>query len=80
MSCRGTNSVTLPFKQISVDLVTDLPETRGKDSILVVVNHGLTKGVIIIPCSKTINALEVAKLFFSHIFKRFGLHDSLISD
>ena len=24
--------------------------------------------------------MEVAKLFFSHVFKRFGLHDSLISD
>ena len=71
---------TLPFKQISVDLVTDLPEVRNKDSILVVVDHGLTKGVIIIPCSKTIDAIGVAKLFFSHVFKRFGLHDSLISD
>ena len=46
------SSSVLPFKQISVDLVTDLPEVRGKDSILVVVNHGLMKGVIIIPCSK----------------------------
>ena len=74
------SSSSLPFKQISVDLITDLPEVCGKDSILVVVNHGLTKGVIIIPCSKTVNAMGIAKLFFSHVFKRFGLHDSLISD
>ena len=74
------SSSLLPFKQLSVDLVTDLPEVHGKNSILVVVDHGLTKGVIIIPCSKTIDAMEVAKLFFSHVFKRFGLHDSLISD
>ena len=74
------SSSLLPFKQLSVDLVTDLPEVRGKNSILVVVDHGLMKGVIIIPCSKTIDAMEVAKLFFSHVFKRFGLHDSLISD
>ena len=74
------SSALLPFKQISIDLVTDLPEVRGKDSILVVVDHSLTKGVIIIPCSKTVDTLGVAKLFFSHIFKRFGLHDSLISD
>ena len=73
-------SALLPFKQISVDLVTDLPEAHGKDSILVVIDHGLTKGVIIIPCSKMIDAMGVAKLFFSHVFKRFGLHDSLISD
>ena len=74
------SSLALPFKQISVDLVMDLPEVRGKDSILVVVDHGLTKGVIIIPCSKMIDAMGIAKLFFSHVFKRFGLHDSLISD
>ena len=74
------SSSAIPFKQISVDLVTDLPEVHSKDSILVVVDHGLTKGVIIIPCSKTVNAMGIAKLFFSHVFKRFGLHDSLISD
>ena len=47
---------------------------------MVVVNHGLMKGVILIPCSKTIDAAGVAKLFLHHVFKRFGLHDSLISD
>ena len=75
-----TSTSTLPFKQLLVDLITDLPEVRGMDSILVVVDHGLTKGVIIIPCSKTIDAARVGKLFFSHVFKRFGLHDFLISD
>ena len=74
------SSSSLPFKQILVDLITDLLEVHGKDSILVVVDHGLIKGVIIILCSKTVNAMGIAKLFFSHIFKRFGLHDSLISD
>ena len=73
-------SSSLPFKQISVDLVTNLPEVCSKDSILVVVDHGLTKGVIIIPCSKTIDTAEVARLFFSNVFKWFGLHDSMISD
>ena len=71
---------TLPFKQLLVDLVTDLPETCRMDSILVLVDHSLMKGVIIIPCSKTIDTAGVGRLFFSHVFKRFGLHDSLISD
>ena len=74
------SSSSLPFKQISVDLITDLPEVHGKNSILVVVDHGLMKGVIIIPCSKTITTAEVARLFFSNVFKWFGLHDSMISD
>ena len=58
------SSASLPFKQLSVDLVTDLPEVRRMDSILVMVDHGLMKGVIIIPCSKTIDAVGVGKLFF----------------
>ena len=71
---------SLPFKQLSVDLVTDLPDVHGMDSIMVMVDHSLMKGVIIIPCSKSINTARVGKLFFNHVFKRFGLHDSLISD
>ena len=74
------STTTLLFKQLSVDLVTDLPCVGNTDSIMVVVDHGLMKGVIIIPCSKTIDATEVGKLFFQNVFKRFGLHDTIISD
>ena len=58
----------------------DLPPSNGHDSLMVVVDHGLMKGVILIPCSKTIDAAEVAKFFLHHVFKWFSLHDSLISD
>ena len=75
-----SSSSPLPFKQLSVDLITDLPPSNGHDSLMVVVDHGLMKGVILIPCSKTIDAAGVAKLFLHHVFKCFGLHDSLISD
>ena len=44
------------------------------------VNHGLTKGVILCPTKKTINAAEVASLFFSKGFKRFGLYNKIISN
>ena len=47
---------------------------------MVVVNHGLTKGVILAPCFKTIDANGVAQLFFDYVFKRFGLYNSIISD
>ena len=38
------------------------------------------KGVILAPCSKTVNAVGIAQLFFDFVFKWFGLHDTLISD
>ena len=68
------------FQQLSVDLVTGLPPSAGFDSLLVMVDHSLSKGVILTPCNKTIDAKGVAKLFFKHVFLRFGLHDALISD
>jgi hypothetical protein len=71
---------TRPFQQVSVDLVTDLPSSLGFDSVMVVVDHGLTKGVIISPCHKNIDAAGVAQLFFKNVFTRFGLHDRCISD
>ena len=69
-----------PFQQLSVDLVTNLPSSHGYDSLLVVVDHSLSKGVILTPCTKTIDAKGVAELFFKHIFLQFSLHDHLISD
>ena len=68
------------FQQLSVDLITDLPPSSGFDSLLVVVDHGLSKGVILIPCTKTIDAKGVAELFFKNVFLQFGLYDHLISD
>ena len=69
-----------PFKQVSMDLITDLPMIDGFDSILSVVDHGLTKGVILIPTSKTVTAEETAKLLMEHLHKRFGLPDKIILD
>ena len=57
-----------------------LPDSHGYDSVMVVVDHGLMKGVIYCPCTKNINAAGVTKLFFTHVFLRFGLHSKVISD
>jgi transposase InsO family protein len=62
-----------------MDFITDLPLVKGFDSILVVV-EGLSKGVILIPCNKTITAEGTAKLLLDNLYKRFGLPDKIISD
>jgi len=61
-------------------MIMDLPLSSGFDSVLVVVDHGLTKGVIFIPCLKAIDAAGITTLFFKHVFAHFGLHDKVISD
>jgi Chromo (CHRromatin Organisation MOdifier) domain len=63
-----------------MDFITDLPPSDGFDSILVVVDHGSTKGVILEPCNKTIDAMGTAKILLNSLYKRFGLPDKAISD
>ena len=69
-----------PFQQVSVDLITNLPPSRSFDSIMVIIDHGLMKGVILYPCNKNIDVAGIAKLFFLHVFHYYSLHDKCISD
>ena len=70
----------IPFSSILVDLITGLSNSHGHDSVMVVVDHGLMKGVIYCPCTKNIDSEGVAQLFFTNVFPRFGLHSKVISN
>lgn len=72
--------VSRPFQNVSIDFITDLPLSNGYDSIMVVVDHGLTKGVVFIPCHKTIDAITTATKYYEAVYRRFGLPDKVISD
>jgi transposase InsO family protein len=63
-----------------MDFITDLPVSNGYDSILVVVDQGLSKGVILCPCTKMITSEDTAQLLLDNLYKRFGLPDKIISD
>ena len=55
-----------------MDLIMDLPLVDGHDSILailVMVDQGLLKGVILIPCSKTLTSEETARLLLENLYK-----------
>ena len=69
--------VTRPFANCSIDLITDLPPVGEYDSILVVVDQGLSKGVILIPCNKTLTSVDMAQLLLENLYKRFGLRTKL---
>ena len=71
---------TQPFQQVTMDFITDLPISNGFDSIFIVVNQGLSKGVILCPCNKTISTDKTMKLYIDNIFIQFGLPDIIISD
>ena len=71
---------SLPFSSISVDLITGLSDSHRFDSVMVMVDHGLMKGVIYSPCTKNIDANGVAQLSFANVFPQFGLHSKVISN
>jgi transposase InsO family protein len=52
----------------------------GAGTSLVVVDQGLSKGVILVPCNKTLTSEDTARLLLENLYKRFGLPDRIISD
>jgi hypothetical protein len=68
-----------PFDDISLDLITGLPNSRDKNAILVVVDK-LTKYAHFISTKVEATALEVAELLFKRIVKHFGLPIRIIGD
>ena len=71
---------TRPFANCSMDLIMDLPLAEGYDSILVMVDQGLLKGVILVPYKKSITSEDTAQLLLENLYIRFGLPDEIISD
>ena len=60
---------TLPFHSLSTDFITGLPVSNGFDSILVTMDQGATKAMVLAPCRKMTDALETAKLLQDNVFK-----------
>ena len=63
-----------------MDLIMDLPMIDGCDSLLVVVDQGLLKGVILCPTAKTVDMDGIGDLLCKNLHKRFGLPDKILSD
>jgi hypothetical protein len=63
------------FGSLSIDFMTDLPLSEDRfDSIMVTIDHGLSKGIILTPCNKKgLDAETTSRLFLDNVFSRFGL-------
>ena len=63
-----------------MDLITDLPMIDGCDSLLVMIDQGLSKGVILCPTAKTVDMDGIGDLIHENLYKQFGLPDKMLWD
>jgi hypothetical protein len=68
-----------PWHTISVDFTVKLPESGGKDAIMVVVDS-VTKCAHFVVTVTTLSAAGMARLYVQHIWKHHGLPDKALSD
>ncbi|GME30143.1 uncharacterized protein ACHE_50633A [Neofusicoccum parvum] len=68
-----------PWKHLSCDFVTKLPNCKGFTAVLVVVDR-FSKMRHFIPCYDTTTASQMAQLFRDNIWKYHSLPDTIISD
>ncbi|KAF0725111.1 hypothetical protein Ae201684_016343 [Aphanomyces euteiches] len=68
------------FSSVSMDFIFGLPRDKhGRTGIWTCVDR-LSKYLIAAACRDTITAEESAQLYFDHVFCRFGLPASIVSD
>ena len=63
-----------------MDLITQLPNSKGSDAILTIVDQGCTRAAVFLPCSTSITGEEVARLYMENVYRWFGLPTKVISD
>lgn len=68
-----------PFETITMDFITELPESKGYDSITVIVDK-LTKYGLFIPTHTSNTAVDTARLVFQHVIAHYGIPREIVSD
>jgi hypothetical protein len=68
-----------PWKEITADLIIELPPSQGFNAILVVVNHFMKQAHFILTTSN-LSAEGAAKLFRDNIWKDHGWPQKIITD
>jgi hypothetical protein len=69
-----------PFETIAMDFITELPPSRGYDTILMITDMDCSKASIFIPYKETIDSKGVAQLYLNHILLHYRIPKKIISD
>ncbi len=68
-----------PWTHISVDMVTGLPDSRGHDVILMIVDR-FSKAIIPVTCNVELSAEGWAWILQDHVYAKHGMPQVVISD
>jgi len=63
-----------------MDLITGLPNIRGKDAILTIVDHGCSRAALFLPCSTMITGPGITTLYLKNVYPWFSLPKKVITD
>ena len=75
-----TTPDTLPFQTVAMDLITGLPNRRGFNAILTIVDHGCSRAAIFLPCTMNISGPGITHLYLDYVYRWFSLPTKIISD
>ncbi|KAK3555746.1 hypothetical protein QTP86_028977 [Hemibagrus guttatus] len=68
-----------PWSHLSVDFLTDLSDSGGFTTVMVVVDR-FSKGCKLIPLKGSPTAMQTAEAMFQHVFRNFGLPEDIVLD
>ena len=73
-----------PFQTITIDYITDLPPSKGPEdqvftAIQVVVDHDISKAIVLSPYIKEISAKQALDLLFWNVYSKYGSPSNIIS-
>ena len=69
----------VPWTDIAMDFLTELPTVLGKSTVVVVVDR-FSKMLRLIPLSEQTDTESVAYAFFDHVVHIYGLPWTIVSD
>ncbi|KAK3531442.1 hypothetical protein QTP70_020528 [Hemibagrus guttatus] len=68
-----------PWSHLSVDFLTNLPDSGGFTTVMVVVDR-FSKECKLIPLKGSPTAMQTVEAMFQHVFQNFGLPEDIVSD
>ena len=56
------------FLTVTIDFITDLSESNRYNILYIVIDYDLTKAIVFILYTKTINTIEITRLYYDNIY------------